>query len=60
MRQNHGPWAYPPRAQKSAGRISLVLTAISTIAVALVFGHVTTKALANLAYHNVHHSCGVC
>lgn len=60
MRQNHGAWAYPPRPQKSAGRISLVLTVIAAIVVGLAFGHVATKAVANLAYHNVYYSCGAC
>lgn len=60
MRQNHGAWAYPPRPQKSAGRVSLVLTIAAAVAVALVFGYVATKAIANLAYHDARYSCGVC
>lgn len=54
MRQDHGPWAYPPRRRKEIPtvRITLALTLVAAIASSLVVGHVTTKAIANLAHQN--------
>lgn len=54
MKQNHGPWAYPPRSVvRRRTAVQAMLTAIGLALVVVAFGHIATKAIANAAYISV-------
>ena len=54
MKQNHGPWAYPPRnVVRRRKAVQAMVTAIGLALVVVAVGHIATKAIANAAYISV-------
>lgn len=54
MRQDHGPWAYPPRSVvRRRNAVQAVLTALGLALLVVAAGHIATKAIANAAYISV-------
>lgn len=61
MRQNHGPWTYPPRRRERSSRAAARALFLAGLVVAgLVVAHTATKAIANAAHFNAGHYCGAC
>lgn len=61
MRQNHGPWAYPPKKREQRRHsVAHILILAWLVVAGLVVAHTATKAIANAAHFNAGHYCGAC